>query len=70
MSLDVDGTIIKIKEALAEIAAELRGLWHTVDKLEGRLDALEKAPAKRWDTVVYAVISALVGAGITYFISH
>ena len=70
MSLDVEGTIMEIKEALAEIAAELRGLRHTVDKLEGRLDALEKAPAKRWDTAVYAVISALVGAGITYFISH
>ena len=70
MSLDVDNTIMEIKEALAEIAAELRELRHTVDKLEGRLDALEKAPAKRWDTAVYAVISALAGAAITYFISH
>ena len=70
MSLDVEGTIMEIKEALAEIAAELRELRHTVDKLEGRLDALEKAPAKRWDTAVYTVISALVGAAITYFISH
>ena len=70
MSLDVDNTIMEIKEALAEIAAELRELRHTVDKLEGRLDALEKAPATRWDTAVYAVISALVGAAITYFISH
>ena len=70
MSLDVEGTIMEIKEALAEIAAELRELRHTVDKLEGRLDALEKAPAKRRDTAVYAVISALVGAAITYFISH
>lgn len=70
MSLDVEGTIMEIKEALAEIATELRGLRRTVDKLEARLDVLEKAPAKRWDTVIYAAISALVGAGITYLISH
>lgn len=70
MSLDVEGTIMEIKEALAEIAAELRGLRRTVDKLEARLDVLEKAPAKRWDTAIYAAISALVGAGISYLITH
>ena len=39
-----------------------------VETLSGAVDELKEKPAKRWDTVIAAIISALIGAGITLLI--
>ena len=39
-----------------------------IETLTGKVNELEAKPAKRWDTVIAAVISALVGAGIALLI--
>ena len=39
-----------------------------ITALTGDVNELKEKPAKRWDTVVAAIISALIGAGITLLI--
>ena len=39
-----------------------------ITTLTGDVNELKEKPAKRWDTVVAAIISALVGAGIALLI--
>lgn len=39
-----------------------------VETLTGEVNDIREKPAKRWDTVVTAIISALVGAGIALLI--
>ena len=39
-----------------------------IEKLTGKVNDLEAKPAKRWETVIAAIISALVGAGIALLI--
>ena len=39
-----------------------------ITTLTGDVNVLKEKPAKRWDTVVAAIISALVGAGIALLI--
>ncbi len=39
-----------------------------VESLEAEVTEIRDKPAKRWDTLITAVISALVGAGIAFLI--
>ena len=39
-----------------------------ITALTGDVNELKDKPAKRWDTVITAIISALIGAGITLLI--
>ena len=39
-----------------------------IGTLTGKVTAIEEKPQKYWSTVITGVISALVGAAITYFI--
>ena len=39
-----------------------------ITALTGDVNELKEKPAKRWDTVVAAIISALIGAGIALLI--
>ena len=39
-----------------------------IESLKGKVNELEEKPAKRWETVVAAIISALIGAGIALLI--
>ena len=39
-----------------------------ITTLTGDVNEMKGKPAKRWDTVVAAIISALIGAGITLLI--
>jgi len=39
-----------------------------IEALTGKVNELEEKPAKRWDTVVAAIISALIGAGIALLV--
>ena len=41
---------------------------HQVETLTSDVNEIKDKPAKRWDTLVASIISALVGAGITLLI--
>lgn len=74
MEKRMDG-LQKLIDTVQELALGIRDLTNrtktTEDKLENigkKVDELEGKPAKYWSSVVTAVISALVGAAIAYFI--
>ena len=53
---------------IAVLAEQVKQLAKTTAKLDQRLDAVEGRPAKRWDAIVAAVITGLVGVAIGYFV--
>lgn len=69
------GNLEKLTDSVNKLAISLEQLTGkesaTEKQVEGLADDLKELkdkPAKRWDTVVAAVISALVGAGIALLI--
>lgn len=60
--------IAKLCETMAEIKTEQSHLINKVDALNIKVDELEKRPAKRWDALVAAVISAIVGLAAGFLI--
>lgn len=62
-------------ETLRELAATMRvmsekqnHMAETVDRLDGKVEALESKPGKRWDTVVDTIVKLVVGAFIGYLL--
>lgn len=75
-ALDVRmGNLEKLTESVNKLAISLERLTaqqtateQRVSDLAGDVEEIREKPAKRWDAVVAAVISALVGAGIAFLI--
>ena len=42
------------------------GVQSKVESIDARLAKLEQQPAGRWEAVIKALISAAIGAGVTY----
>lgn len=66
----------EVAAALAELKTEVKHITSLIVEQKAtfkdyskRLDDLEKKPAKRWETIVTQIITAIVAAGIGYFIS-
>ncbi len=69
------GNLEKLTESVNKLAISLERLTAKEAAVETRVgeiaedvDDLKGKPAKRWETVIAAVISALVGAGIALLI--
>ena len=54
----------KLTETVATMQVELRNVVTMVGETKDAVKELEAKPAKRWDTLVAAVISALVGIAL------
>lgn len=75
-ALDVRmGNLEKLTESVNKLAISLERLTaqqtateQRVSDLAGDVEEIREKPAKRWDAVVAAIISALVGAGIAFLI--
>ena len=50
-------------EAMLEIKAD-------VAKLDGKVDTLEKKPAKKWDSAVDTIVKLLLGGVVAYILTH
>lgn len=46
---------------VAKISVKLDSLTEKLDKLDGKVETLEQKPAKRWDGLITALVSAVVG---------
>lgn len=57
-------SVQKMAISLERLTARQSATEEHITALTGDVDELRQKPAKRWDAVVAAVISALVGAGI------
>ena len=65
----------KLTESVNKLAISVERLTNQqaatdtqIETLTGDVNELKEKPAKRWDMVVAAIISALIGAGITLLI--
>ena len=65
----------KLTDTVQELALGIRDLTNRTKSTDEKLgviskkvDEIESKPAKYWSSVITAVISALVGAAIAYFI--
>ena len=60
----------QLATAVAVMAEQMKNLNSNVTALSSKVDDLEAKPAKRWDAIVAACISALVGAFIGFILSQ
>ena len=61
-------SVNKLAISVERLTAQQASTDTEIETLTGKVNELEAKPAKRWDTVIAAVISALVGAGIALLI--
>ena len=61
-------SLYKLTESVHIIATETKAMREDVNDITERVDEIEKKPNKRYETVVAAIITALVGGLIGYFV--
>ena len=66
---EVQTEIRSMNKALISLAAELKHTNEHLERHERKLDELDAQPKARLNQIVTAIISALSGAVIAYFIS-
>lgn len=66
---DEQDVLRQLATSVAVMAEQLKTININVDSLTSKVGVLEAKPAKRWDAVVAAGISALVGALIGFILS-
>ena len=52
----------ELTTAVAVMAEQMKQMNGNVKSLEGKVDEIERRPAKRWEAVVAAIVTAAVGA--------
>lgn len=58
----------RLTESVHIIATETKAMREDVNDITERVDEIEKRPNKRYETVVGAILTALVGGLIGYFV--
>ena len=61
-------SVNKLAISVERLTAQQAATDTQIETLTGDMNELKEKPAKRWDTVIAAIISALIGAGITLLI--
>lgn len=57
----------KLTESVHIIATELKAMREDVNDITERVDEIERRPQKRYDTIITAVITTVIGIFIGYF---
>ena len=75
ITMGENSSIEKLNDAIEEIRKDISQMAKSIAVMEVKLESVSKdvdemkqTPRKRWDTVIAAIISALIGAGITLLI--
>lgn len=58
----------KLTESVHIIATEVKAMREDVNDITQRVDEIERRPQKRYDAVVVAIITAVIGGFIGYFL--
>ena len=58
----------RLTESVHILATETKAMREDVSDITSRVDEIEKRPTKRYETVVGAIITVLVGAVIGYVV--
>lgn len=61
-------SVNKLAISLERLTAQQTATEKRVEEIAGDVEDIKEKPAKRWDTIIAAIISALVGAGIAFLI--
>ena len=62
--------IAELVASVKVLAANVENIAKEINEQGLRLKEIEGIPKKRWETVVACIITGLVGACITYFLTH
>lgn len=60
---------IEMQKAIATITANIATLTAKIDALNAKVDELERKPAKRWDSLITAIIGAVAGIVVGWILS-
>ena len=63
---ELDGRLRKLENGMAVSDTKLNTILDKLQDMSDKVDGLLSKPGKRWEAVVAAIISALVGAVITF----
>ena len=55
-------------ESVHVIATETKAMREDVNSLTGRIEEIEQRPQRRYDTVITALITAVIGIIVGYFL--
>lgn len=58
----------QLTESVHIIATEMKAMREDVNNITLRVDEIEKRPVRRYESIVIAVITAVIGAVIGYFL--
>ena len=61
-------TVNRMAISMEKLTASMKTTEENVDKLQTDVALIHDKPAKRWDSMIGALIAALVGAVVGYFI--
>ena len=67
---DLTDTIHKLALSVNELAVNMKNMIREQENQGQRIATLEQKPAKRYDTIVTVIITALVSGIITYILSN
>lgn len=60
----------RLIESIQEMVAEVKNMREDMNKIASKVTALEEKPAKRWEAVIAAILSAIAGGLGTYLITQ
>ena len=64
------GTLLGSPDAAASVLGSIQTMGKSIDALTGKVDALEKIPAKKWDGLVEKVVYLLAAAVVGYVLAQ
>lgn len=58
----------QLTESVHIIATETKAMREDVNDITSRVDEIEKRPVRRYDTIITAIITAVIGIIVGYFL--
>lgn len=59
----------RLATAVEVLATKQESMGHSVEKLSEKMDALERRPGRRWESLTDKILLVLAGAFVTFLLS-
>lgn len=67
---EITEKINNLAESVSKLAVVMESMQKELEKHGRRLEAIEQEPAENWKSAVKTVITVLISAVVTYFLTH
>ena len=67
---EITEKINNLAESISKLAVVMESMQKELEKHGKRLEAIEQEPAENWKSAVKTVITVLISAVVTYFLTH